>query len=428
MKLTNEQQNVFNAIENTKGNYFITGKPGSGKSFLINYLVEYGKKNYTLTAPTGLAALNIGGRTLHSIFRMPVFDGIYEEDYNNFVEDERAVANIRYNVKHLIIDEVSMVRADTLDYIDRLLQHIKDNNSPFGGIQVIIVGDFFQLPPVTKPLQLKQLYEEGYATPFAFSSRVFNNANFTSLELTTVLRQKDDKEFIEILHSARTGKITMQQCGVLNKNVGANENLTITLAAANVQADTINFSHLKKLPGDYYSFKATQFGTWPALPVEELLKLKIGAQVMVKKNNADNPGGAKEFNSVVVNGTLGIIQSIEKDHVVIALENLTQVKIFKQVWTLKIKNYNTSNYKWEEKVIASYEQIPLSLAWAISMHKSQGQSFDRVQIDPSRIFAAGQLYVAVSRCRTLQGLKFSTPVNTSKFFADKRVINFYNQL
>lgn len=426
-ELTENQKSIFETVENSNANYFITGKPGVGKSVLINSLVNDGRKTYTLAAPTGLAALNINGKTLHSIFRLPIFDGIVEPDYNEWPKDDRALNNIKYNVKHLIIDEVSMVRADTFDYIDRLLRFVKNMDMPFGGVQIIIVGDFYQLPPVTTSTNLIQLKQAGYVTPFAFSAKVFEG-NFTTLQLNEVLRQKGDPDFIKILHAARTGEITLPQCGKLNKCIGEVEDLRIMLCGTNKQADLINAKHLSTIQQPVKVFQATEYGTWPAYPVEKVLSLKVGAQVMVKMNGADRTPGdySAEFVSKVVNGTLAIVESIESDKVLIKLGSGDIVSIYRKRWERKVKEQ--INGSWEEKVVASYEQMPLSLAWSISIHKSQGQSFEKVYINPTSIFAAGQLYVALSRCRSLDGLKFSSPVSTRKFWADKNVLKFYKQL
>jgi len=344
---------------------------------------------------------------------------------------------IRFNIKHLIIDEISMVRADMLDYIDRLLKYCKKNDLPFGGIQVIIVGDFFQLPPVAKPFELGQLNANNYKTPFAFSAKIFESANFETLELTEVLRQKEI-QFIKILHAARTGDITIAQCGKLNKNVRSADDLRITLCGINRDAATINANHLKNLPGETVEFTGVKYGEWPALPVEELLQFKIGAQVMVKMNGADREQNDRDglFQSKVVNGTMGRVVSfmdgntkVESGNVTainIQLDSGEEILIHRRTWQRKIKELIDG--EWNERVVASYEQIPLTLAWAISIHKSQGQSFDKVTIDPRKMFANGQLYVALSRCRTLEGINFTSVVNTSKFKADNNVKQFYKQL
>lgn len=425
-QLTTNQQQVFDLVEGTSDNILICGKPGVGKSVLIRALVESGNKTYTLAAPTGLAALNIGGRTLHSIFRLPISQGIITPDYDKFPIDDRVVNNIRYNIKHLIIDEISMVRADTFDYVDRLMRYCKQQpDKPFGGAQIIAVGDFFQLPPVVIKDESKQLKDVGYASPFMFDALV--GKAFKVVELNEVLRQKGDMTFLEILDSARTGSVVPKQVSILNERVQPLEGLRIVLAGTNKQAEEINQGKLARIDSEQKMFSSTKFGDWPALPAEEFLRLKVGAQVMVKMNGADRPEGFKgDFPSVVVNGTLGVVKEMEDNRVLIDLGNDSEVWIYRRRWERKVKEKFEG--MWEERIVASFEQIPLALAWAISIHKSQGQTFEQVHIDASRIFAAGQLYVALSRAKSMAGITLQSRVDARKFFADRNVIRFYNSI
>lgn len=442
--LTNKQQKFFDLIEGTTENYFLNGKPGVGKSVLIRALDELGNKDWTIVAPTGLAALNAGGRTMHSLFRIPISDDIIDPTYNNFTTDKTAIANIRYNVKFLLIDEISMVRADTLDYIDRLLRFVKGKSDlPFGGIQVVVVGDFFQLPPIVKAQERKQFKEAGYESEFAFSAKVFDT--FKTLTLDEVLRQKGDRTFIDLLHSARTGDLTPKQMVLLNDRVEPSpEDQRVRLCATNAQADQINNTYLAEIDSPSVSFDATSYGSWPANPCDQRVTLKVGAQVMVRKNKSDCPpdfeGGG--FESDVVNGTLGIVREIRSKeqaredelaeeidsdpHVVIELPNGSMRRIFVQRWERSIRE--KINDTWIDTVVASYEQMPLSLAWAISMHKSQGQTFEAVHIDASKIFAAGQFYVALSRCKTLDGVTLESRVNMKRIYADKRVVQYFEKV
>lgn len=440
--LTENQSHVKELIESTPFNYAVLGKPGVGKSVLIRALLE-GKKRYTLAAPTGLAALNIGGRTLHSIFRLPISQGIIHPTFNNFTEDDKVLNMIKYNIRTLIIDECSMVRCDMFDFIDRLMRHAKGSSEPFGGAQVIAVGDFFQLPPVVVGNERKQLKEAGYESEFIFSSHVWKN-NFRALELSEVLRQKGDTAFLGILHNARTGNLKIKDAAALNQQVRKAKDLRITLTGTNVQADQINGGHLRAIAGDPVRFVGVQYGKMPDLPVPEQLDLKVGAQVMVKMNGADRPEGAEgDYPSKVVNGTIGKIVSmslgkVEEDydpdaapkskkeiqHVVIEMERGGQATIYRRRWEHKIKE-KSEDGRWEERVVASYEQIPVSLAWAISIHKSQGQSFDKMHIDANKIFAPGQLYVAMSRCRSLKGLTFEQPVRPDLFWPSQSVMKFF---
>lgn len=427
--LTRDQQRFFDLIENTNTNFFIGGKPGVGKSVLIRALRERGQKQYTLAAPTGLAAINIGAKTLHSIFMIPVSDGIMAPDFNRYTTNPNVINNILYHVKHLIIDEVSMVRCDTLDYIDRLLRHIKQVNEPFGGIQVIVVGDFFQLPPIVYTADKKAMIVAGWESEYAFDAKCWN---FEPLILTEVLRQKDDK-FISILHSARVGKISNVQLQTLNKRVEPCTDFRIRLVAQNKQADAVNAQHLNAIKEKEYEFSADNYGTWPQFPVETVLKLKVGAQVLIKKNSADRPPKASgPFSSKLVNGTLAIVTEIvEADednaaHIVVKLRDGSTAKVYRARWERKEKE--KIGDQWHERIIASFEQIPIQLAWAISMHKSQGQSLEFVHVDPSKVFAAGQLYVALSRARSLKGLSLENRATGQQFMTNRSVLSFMNKM
>jgi len=429
-QLTKNQQQIFDLVEHTDKNIFGTGKPGTGKSVLIRALVETGKKHYVLAAPTGLAAINIGGKTLHSIFRLPASDGIIHPTFNNFTTDRDTIAYIKYKVNHLIIDEVSMVRADMFDFIDRLMRYAKEKDEPFGGTQIIIVGDFYQLPPVANAADTIQLKQAGYDSPFVFSSKAFET--FHMEELSEVLRQKGDPTFIKLLHSARTGDVTDKQLAALNKLVGKPDDLRIKLTSTNKIAELVNQTELDKIQSQAFVSNAVEFGTWPAYPAEKVLRLKVGAQVMVKMNKADRPQGHRgPLESKVVNGTLAIIREVcpakdgEQKHVKVELRDGTVIKIYVQRWERKIKE--EVDGKWSEVVVAAYEQLPLALAWAISIHKSQGQSFDYVHVDANKIFAPGQLYVALSRARSMAGLSLNSKVTAKQFFANKDVKKFFKQ-
>jgi len=435
MELTKNQKQIFTLTENTNDNALVLGKPGVGKSVLINELTMMGNKSYTLGAPTGLAALNIDGRTLHSIFKIPVSDGIIHPTYNKYpTEMDRAHGFIKFQLRTLIIDEISMVRCDIMDYIDRCLRHVKGDDRPFGGIQVIAFGDFYQLPPVVKGYyDLNALKLAGYKSPFMFDSRVYKEGGFQTRMLNEVLRQKGDPDFIDLLDYARDGNVPQKMLTKLNKLVGQPYDIRIRLCATNKQADTVNQSYLDVIPESPTIFYAEKFGEWPANPAQDQLTLKLGAQVMVKKNRADKPPGLRgEFESRIVNGTLGVVVDIHESTepedeawVKIKTNDGLEAKIYTSKWERKKKEQDIDG-KWTERVVAWYIQMPLQLAWAISIHKSQGQSFDLVHIDSNRIFAPGQLYVALSRCRSMAGISLESPVTYKQFMTDRDVVNFFN--
>jgi ATP-dependent DNA helicase PIF1 len=477
--LTEEQKVAFDSAEFGHDNVLIMGKPGVGKTVLTKALLKQGNKDWKVGAPTGLAALNANGKTLHSMFSLPASQGAIAPDYNVFNLQPATENYIRYQLKYLIIDEISMVRADMFDYIDRLIQYVKRvPDLPFGGIQLIMVGDFFQLPPVVVDNEKLQLREYGYSSPFIFSSRVFLNyrERFKIVLLNTVLRQIGDPGFISLLNSARDGMLNAKQLAQLNKQVGKPNDIRIKLCGTNKQADEINFNELNVLPPPSRTFTGNKYGYWKELPVEEQLELKVGAQVIVKKNRADMPQdydfrASGPFYSKVVNGTLGVVvdlglkeqpkpsvededglinvfkNKMEENHehhlkiargvdnrpiqketekVTIKLDNGDLVNIYRARWERKVKR-KMDDGTWEEEVEASYEQMPLKLAWAISMHKSQGQSFDKVHINFKKIFAPGQAYVALSRCRTLAGVSLEEETSVKAFYADKAVLDFYKR-
>lgn len=488
-QLTKTQQTFLDLIEGTKDNYFLNGPPGTGKSVITRTLNGEGrKKNWIVAAPTGLAALNANGKTLHKTFKLPVSDGIIHPTFNIFPTDHKVIGFIKYNMKHLLIDEISMVRADTLDFIDRELREIKGKDLPFGGIQVVVVGDFFQLPPVVKTGDGKALREAGWESPYAFSAKVFET--FKVLTLTEILRQKGDRKFIDILGRARLGEVTAKDMVILNDQVDPDpDDIRVQLCAWNSQADLVNQSKLKAIKKKEERFESEATGDWPDYPCDPILKLKVGAQIIVKKNNADRPPDCEgDFQSDIVNGTLGIVIAIngkreylgspkpyrckecegtgevdddgpkacprcggngwiddnygnllsdeiaedwnkhrENWHVTIEDRQGKRYNIYWSRWERKIKQ-DMGNGAWEEIVVASFEQIPLALSWAISMHKSQGQTFDVVHIDASKVFASGQLYVAISRCRTLEGITLQNRINKDRFKTDPSVLAFYEKV
>lgn len=425
MKLTKKQQSIFNAVETSSENFLILGKPGVGKSVLINALVAEGKKNYTVAAPTGLAAINIGGKTLHSLFRIPIIEnGIIPNDLQ--LPDKRDLGQL-YHLNTLIIDEVSMVRADTLDYIDRVLRYFRNVDQPFGGLQIILVGDFCQLAPVVNAQARNELKDAGYQSEFAFSSQVFHPDIFKIVELTDVLRQKDDLYFMDILNAARFGNITPSMMRDLNSLVGAAKPLAITLTATNKQADLINDNEMARLPGAYQSFNSEVTGDWPQnlWPLPEVIRLKQNAQVMVRKNNADkDPDEHNDEPGKLVNGTLGLVKEFSSKTTLTLDSN---IKVYKQNFQRSRKAQNAEGI-WKMEVYASFYQMPVTPAWAISMHKSQGQSFDNVNIDPAKVFSPGQLYVALSRARSMAGMTLLSPVSSNKFTVNKMVRGFYEAI
>lgn len=419
--LTKHQRQFFDLIESTPNNYFVSGGPGTGKSVLINALSTHGKKKYHLTAPTGMAAVNINGSTIHSLLGIP--SGVIPPSYNKYLSYEAARANIKYNLRSLIIDEISMVRVDTLDFIHRTLCDIKGNVLPFGGVQIIVVGDFFQLPPVVNHYDNLLLQEDGWNHPFAFGHPLFKT--FKVLQLKQVLRQSKDKEFMRILEQCRNGNLSQASLRALNRQVKPLKDKCIQLVATNSKCDEINEHNLRKIKKKSTEYSADSYGSWPAFPVETVIELKVGAQILVKRNGADIERGRPRGMGQIVNGTIGTVKSLHPDRVTITTKG-KDYTIYRARWERKEREQ--VNGEWVETVKAAFEQIPLRLAWAISMHKSQGQTFDRVHIDPAKVFTAGQLYVAISRCRSLKGITFEREVELKNFKTNPHVIKYYSKL
>lgn len=425
--LTKLQQKIFDRVETSSDNLLICGEPGVGKSVLIRALVEQGNKFYHVAAPTGLAAINIGGRTIHSIFSLPTSQGIVTQDYDHFMTDGKRLANIKYNLKHLIIDEISMVRSDMFDFIDRFLRYAKEKPLlPFGGVQIIAVGDFYQLPPVCVKDDAAKLRLAGWESPFIFSSAIFPTFKVTMLN--EVLRQKD-AAFIKILGEARSGFVSAKSLAVLNRRVDKNfTDIRIRLTASNKESNLTNTNLLAAINEPEKAYMATEFGEWPVLPCERELVLKVGAQVMVKLNGADRQEGDFKSPTVVVNGTLGKVVALGDNGTVnLELRDGTHCTIYRKRFEYKVKKKGEDG-KYKEVLVASFEQIPLTLAWSITMHKSQGQSFDAVHIDASKVFTTGQLYVALSRARTLEGITLEAALKGHQFKTDKNVAEFFENL
>lgn len=428
MNLTKRQQFVADYIESHDDNVLLLGRPGVGKTVLTNYLLERDVKNFNTAAPTGLAAVNCGGKTLHALFKIPVFEnGMIPVDMA--LPERKDLMHLSW-VRHLIIDEISMCRADMLDHINRVLQMFHNNDKPFGGIQLVMVGDFCQLAPVADAQVRSEMIHAGYQSVFAFDAKCFTLEEWKVFELDEVLRQKDDHYFMEILSAARFGQVTKPMIRDLNELIGIPKEGSIMLTATNRQADDINANEMRKLPLPEALFTAEIQGDYPekSWPLPQYIRLRVGAQVMVKKNYADrDPDEEVRGHAKLVNGSLGCVFELRSEQTVIQCEG-EFITVYRQSFERTRKVWVEAEEKWKKQIIASYNQLPLVPAWAISMHKSQGQSFDSVNIDPSKTFAHGQLYVALSRARTMAGMVLVNPVDSRKFTVNRNVQAFYESL
>ncbi len=416
IELNEQFQQAVDLIERQGHSLFITGKAGTGKSTLLHYLRATTTKETVVLAPTGVAALNVGGQTIHSFFQLPP----------TLIDPQtmrrRRNTKLLQKLETLIIDEVSMVRADVMDGVDVALRLSRNNlQTPFGGVQVVLCGDLFQLPPIVRDAELQTFFDEQYGGPYFFQAHVFAGLRPYALELTTMYRQQDDT-FIRILNKIREHDLDAELFSVLNRRVISTNTLPrrdgfITLTTTNDAALRINKACLAQIHAKLYAYPASVTGIFdPAIfPTEQVLELKRGAQVMMMKNDAE-----KRW----VNGTLGTISALSEQKIRVEIAG-TSYEVEPETWQNIQYHYHRETNRIEEEVIGTFVQYPLRLAWAITIHKSQGQTFDNVLIDLGRgAFAHGQTYVALSRCRSLEGIRFSRPVTPRDILFDARIHGF----
>lgn len=426
-----EFQDALQLITHTRQSVFLTGKAGTGKSTFLKYICNHTKKKYVVLAPTGIAAINAGGVTLHSFFKLP-FRPMLPDDPDLSLSHGRIFEFFKYpkekrkiiaEVDLIIIDEISMVRADIIDCVDRILRVYSGNmRLPFGGKQLLFVGDVFQLEPVV-PSDQKEILSLFYASPFFFSARVFKDINLVPIELQKVYRQTDSV-FINILDRIRNNAARKQELDTLNGRYfpsfePQNEDMYITLATRRDQVDFINEKKLAELPGEECVSVGKIEGDFPesSLPTQLNLSIKEQAQVIFIDN---------DYERRWVNGTIGMVSGIDENgNVYVLLESGVEHLVEPTSWRNYKYKYNEKEKRIEEEIVGTFEQLPIRLAWAITVHKSQGLTFSRVVVDlTGGVFAGGQTYVALSRCTSLEGLVLKSKISSRDIFIRKEIVEF----
>ncbi len=423
MQQNNELRLAWDFVEHTGTSIFLTGKAGTGKTTFLKAVKEHSSKRMIVVAPTGVAAVNANGVTIHSFFQLPLspyIPGTTIRDRYDFRKDKRRIIR---TLDMLVIDEISMVRSDLLDAIDFVLRRYRDHTKPFGGVQLLMIGDLQQLTPVVTPKD-EQIVSTYYDTPYFFGSKALQQISYVTIQLTHVFRQQDDA-FITILNHIRDGHPTTDDIAKLNKRCKpvfipkANDGY-IRLTTHNRLADNYNETALLKLTGQRYKFDALISGEFPEnnYPVEAQLVLKEGAQVMFVKN--DTSGAHRYYN-----GRIGHVVNINNESIEVKCPGDNSIiKVERDVWENTKYIINEQTKTIDSQVLGTFKQYPLRLAWAITIHKSQGLTFERAIIDAAQSFAPGQVYVALSRCKSLEGLVLASPINAHNIINDQRVADY----
>jgi len=424
-------------IQYTNRSVFLTGKAGTGKTTFLKYIKQQSHKQTAVVAPTGVAAINAGGVTIHSFFQLPFTPFIPENKgfgKDDSLNDKHSLmSRVRLNTERrkvmqqlelLIIDEISMVRCDVLDAIDTVLKVVRHRNfEPFGGVQVLLIGDMYQLPPVV-PDSEWQILSQHYRSPYFFDSRVMETQPPAYVELNKIYRQSD-QHFIDLLNQVRNNEMDESGMRILHSRYlptfkSSKDAGYINLTTHNYKADASNANELENLKGKFFSFKAIIEGDFneKAYPADEMLQLKVGAQVMFIKNDLDK---SKRY----FNGKIGVIDKIEGDSIFVQCKNEADlIEVKKDIWKNVRYTVNKQTQQVDEDEIGSFTQFPLRLAWSITIHKSQGLTFEKAIIDAGQAFAPGQVYVALSRCTSLEGMVLLSRITSGSLHTDQRIVAF----
>ncbi len=429
--LGREQSRVFDVMENTSKSMFITGKAGTGKSYLLNFFVANSQKNVVVVAPTGVAAINVGGQTIHSFFRIPTKTPIPRSDLTPGTSRRELYRCLDV----VVIDEVSMVRSDIMDAIDYVLRVANDNDLPFGGKQMLLFGDLYQLPPVAEP-QVKRYLDNTFGGIFFFNAPALKNCHLEKYELTHVFRQKD-QTFIDILNQVREGDITEHNLSLLNQRADVplptdddeSGGLAIVIAPRKDAVERTNETMLENIPEPLFTYEANIIGDFreTEFPTQRILKLKVGARVMMLNNDSGTCSDRPEENRRWVNGTLGQISRLSEDSIWVMINGVSH-QIDRCTWEKIQYSYDDKQKKLESRTTAMFTQFPVTLAWAITVHKAQGATYQSVGVDMDRgMFEVGQTYVALSRCASMNRLYLTRPIGRRDILTSGEVKTFMSE-
>ena len=423
MEENQELRHAWDFVEHTGRSIFLTGKAGTGKTTFLKTVVERSSKRNVVVAPTGVAAINAGGMTIHSFFQLPFSPFVPNAQIKSKFDFGKEKRKIISSLDLLIIDEISMVRSDLLDAIDSVLRRFRDRYKPFGGVQLLMIGDLQQLTPVVTP-EDERMLKPYYDTPYFFGSKALAQIDYVTIQLEKVYRQQDDA-FLSLLNHIREGQPTTDDLTLLNSRcqptfIPKPEEGYIRLTTHNQMANNYNESELQKLPGQAYTYQAKIEGTFPdySYPTAETLTLKVGAQVMFVKND---PSGEHRY----FNGRIGHVTYADNSRLqVFCPGDAEAIEVEPLEWENSRYTLNDETREIETEVLGKFTQLPLRLAWAITIHKSQGLTFDRAIIDASLSFAPGQVYVALSRCKTLEGMVLASQIPPHAIINDERVDSY----
>lgn len=421
MEKNSELRHAWDFVEHTSISIFLTGKAGTGKTTFLRTLKEKSSKRSIIVAPTGVAAINAGGMTIHSFFQLPLSPFVPEVNFKNRFDYSKEKRKIIRTLDLLIIDEISMVRSDVLDAIDSVLRRFREHEKPFGGVQLLMIGDLQQLTPVVTP-EDEVILQRYYDTSYFFGSKALRSISYVTIELTHVYRQQDE-EFITLLNNIREGQVSETDLKRLNERFNPNFEPEvgsdyIRLTTHNKMAESYNEEQLHNLPSKACTFIAEADGNFPEYnyPADFKLTLKRGAQVMFIRN--DN-------NGRYYNGRIGHVTHIDNEKILVLCPgDDKEIEVQQETWENTKYSLNEKTKQIEAEVQGTFKQYPLRLAWAITIHKSQGLTFEHAIIDAQSSFAAGQVYVALSRCKTLEGLILASPISSSAIINDSQVTNY----